>query len=69
MPYRIDFMKDGHKGNKTPHFMLYNITKGSYVNKHFKTKETAKNAGFNFMKYRKEVPILKGSKILNKNKY
>ena len=34
----------------------------------YKSKESAINAGKNFMRYRKEVPIVKGNKILPKNK-
>ena len=55
MPYQIK--KEGDK------YKLYNLKKKEFVNKLFNSKETAIKAGFNFMKYRKEEPILKGNKI------
>lgn len=60
MPYQIK--KVGKK------YKLYNIKKKEYVNKEFNSKETAISAGKNYMRYRKETPIVKGNKILNKNK-
>jgi len=58
MPYLIKKVNDKYK--------LYNIKKKEYVNKSFLSKETALNAGKNYMKYRKEKPVVKGNKILNK---
>ena len=59
MPYRID-----KKGDK---FKLYNIKKKEYVNKEFNSKESAVKAGQNFGRYRKEVLILKGNKLIKIN--
>ena len=42
--------------------------KDKYVNVNYKSKDSALSAGKNFMKYRKEKPIVKGNKILNKKK-
>lgn len=56
MPYRIDKTKDGYK--------LWNLKKKSYVNKIYKTKQTAINSGKNFMRYRREEPILKNGNYL-----
>jgi len=58
MPYRIDKKDNVYK--------LFNLTKKEYVKKDFKTKETAISAGKNYMRYRKEVPILKGNRLINK---
>lgn len=58
MPYLIKKVNDKYK--------LYNIKKKEYVNKSFLSKETALSAGKNYMKYRKEEPLVKGNKILNK---
>ena len=58
MPYRIDKKDNVYK--------LFNLTKKEYVNKNFKTRESAIKSGFNYMSYRGEKPILKGSRILNK---
>ena len=60
MPYQIK--KVGSK------YKLYNIKKKEFVNKTFNSKETAISAGKNYMRYRKEKPIVQGNKILNKNK-
>lgn len=56
MPYRIDKTKDGYK--------LWNLKKKSYVNKIYKTKQTAINSGKNFMRYHREEPILKNGNYL-----
>jgi hypothetical protein len=58
MPYQIK--KQGEK------YKLWNISKKQFVNKEYKSKETAINAGKNFMRYRKEKPYVKGNKILSK---
>ena len=60
MPYQVVKEKD--------YFKLKNITKGVFVNKKFKSKESAINMAKNWMRYRKEKPIVKGNKILNKKK-
>ena len=49
MPYRI-IKKDNV-------YKLFNLTKKEYVNKNFKTRESAIKSGFNYMRYRKEEPI------------
>ena len=56
MPYRIDKTKNGYK--------LWNLKKKSYVNKIYKTKQAAINSGKNFMRYRREEPILKNGNYL-----
>jgi len=38
------------------------------INTLFKTRQSAINAGMNFMRFRGEEPILKGNRILNKKK-
>tara|TARA_A100001201_G_scaffold135211_2_gene123336 strand:- start:847 stop:1026 length:180 start_codon:yes stop_codon:yes gene_type:complete len=58
MPYQVK--KVGKK------YKLYNLSKKSFVNKEFNTKESAISAGKNYMRYRNEKPIVKGNKILNK---
>ncbi len=60
MPYQVK--KVGDK------FKLYNLHKKQYVNVNYKTKESAINAGKNFMRYRKEKPYVKGNKILPRKK-
>tara|TARA_R110002012_G_scaffold316436_1_gene531384 strand:- start:6789 stop:6974 length:186 start_codon:yes stop_codon:yes gene_type:complete len=60
MPYQIK--KVGKK------YKLYNLHKKQYVNKEFNSKESALSAGKNYMRYRKEIPVVKGNKILNKKK-
>ena len=58
MPYEVRKIKDK--------FKLYNLHKKIYVNVNYKSRATALSAGKNFMKYRKEKPIVKGNKILAK---
>ncbi len=58
MPYQIVKKED--------YYQLKKIKEGTFIKTKYKTFDTAKNAGFNFMKYRKESPVLKGNKILNK---
>jgi len=60
MPYRIDKKDNVYK--------LFNLTKKEYVKVNFKTRESAIKSGMNYMKYRKEEPILKGNKLINKKK-
>lgn len=47
---------------------IYKLKKkdGSYVNKEYKSKTTATNAGLNFMRYRGEKGELKRNKIVVK---
>jgi len=58
MPFQIK--KVGKK------YKLWNLMKKTFINKEFKTKETAISAGMNYMRYRKEKPFVKGNKILSK---
>ena len=58
MPYKIVKIND--------HYKLYNMKKKKYVNKKYKSKQTAANAGINFGRYRKENLILKGNKLVKK---
>jgi len=58
MPYQIKKVGDKYK--------LYNLKKKEFVNKTFNSKESAIKAGMNYMKFRKEKPVLKGNKLLNK---
>jgi hypothetical protein len=60
MPYEVK--KIGGK------FQLFNINKKKLIMVTFKTKESAINQGKNWMKFRKEKPIVKGNKILNQKK-
>ena len=60
MPFEI--RKEGDK------YKLYNLHKKIYVKKTFNSKETAISAGINYMKYRKEIPYVKGNRILSKKK-
>jgi len=62
MPYQII------ENKKEGYFQLKKLKEGTLVNKKYKSFETAKNAGFNFMRYRKEIPYMSGNKILNKKK-
>jgi len=39
---------------------------GTYIKAKYKTKQSAINAGLNFMRYRKEIGIVKGNKIIAK---
>ena len=62
MPYRVDKVGGSYK--------LYNLSKKTYVNKKYKSKEAAMNAGRNFGRYRKENLIPKGNKLVKaKTKY
>jgi len=56
MPYQIKKINN--------HYKLYNIKSKKYVNVNYKTFESAKKAGMNFMRYRKEIPKMVGNKIL-----
>lgn len=59
MPFKIT-------GNKKNGYKLLKIKDNTYINKTFKTKESAINVGFNYIKYRKKTPYLKGSFIMDK---
>ena len=58
MPYEI--IRSGKK------FRLYNLTKKEFVNATFNSRETAINAGKNYMRYRGEKPVVKGNRIVTK---
>jgi hypothetical protein len=58
MPYTIKKKNDKYK--------LYNDKKKEFVKIDYKSKQSAINAGKQFMKYRGEKPIVKGNKIINK---
>lgn len=60
MPYKVEKKNNVYK--------LFNLSKKEYVKKDFKTKESAISAGKNYMRFRREEPILKGNRILNKKK-
>ena len=60
MPYKVEKKDNVYK--------LFNLTKKEYVKKDFKTKESAISAGKNYMRFRREEPILKGNRILNRKK-
>tara|TARA_Y100001963_G_scaffold156054_1_gene248702 strand:- start:695 stop:886 length:192 start_codon:yes stop_codon:yes gene_type:complete len=62
MPYQVVKIKF----NNTNYYKLKRINDGTLVNKKFKSKESAINMAKNWMRYRKENPIVKGNKILNK---
>ena len=47
-------------------YKLYNMKKKELVNKEFKTKQSAVNAGINYGRYRKENLILKNNKLVKK---
>ena len=49
MPWRIDKVATGYK--------LYNLSKKQYVNVVFKSRETAKAASRNYMRYRGEKDL------------
>lgn len=69
MPFEVIHFKRGHDNEEYPHFMLKKLTTGKIVKgKHYKTKTAAINAAKVMMRYNKEVPIVKGNKILDKNK-
>jgi len=61
MPYQIKKVGDKYK--------LWNLSKKEFVNKSFNSKETALRTGVNYMKYRKEEPIIKGNFIRNQKKH
>lgn len=56
MPYEVKKVDQGYK--------LWNISKKEYVNKTFRTRDTAISTGKNYMRYRKEKPYVKGNRIL-----
>tara|TARA_R110002153_G_scaffold193128_4_gene346491 strand:+ start:45 stop:260 length:216 start_codon:yes stop_codon:yes gene_type:complete len=69
MPFEVIHFKEGHNKEEYPHFMLKKLTTGKIVKgKHYKTRISAINAAKVMMRYNKEVPIVKGNKILDKNK-
>ena len=60
MPFQV--FKDGDK------FKLKNLHTNVIVNKSFNSKETALQAGLNYMAYRGEKGVIKGNKILPNSK-
>lgn len=58
MPYQIKKVGKYYK--------LYNLKKKEFAKAQFKSKESAISQGKNWMRYRKETPIVKGNKILSK---
>jgi hypothetical protein len=60
MPYKVMKMGD--------HFQLFNLSTKRILNVKFKSKETAISQAKNYMRFRKEKPIVKGNRILNANK-
>ena len=56
MPFKV--FKDGDK------FKLKNLNTNVVVNKSFNSKESALQAGLNYMAYRHEKGVIKGNKIL-----
>jgi len=47
-------------------YKLWKINEKKYAKVKFKTKKTAINQAKNYMRYRKENPIVVGNKILNR---
>ncbi len=58
MPYEVKKVGKNYK--------LFKPKEKKYVKTNYKSKQSALNAGVNFMKYRKENPVIRGNKILNK---
>jgi len=50
------------------YWKLWKIKEKVFVKARFKSRETAISQAKNYMRYRKEEPIVKGNKILNKKK-
>ena len=61
MPFELLYLPRGG-------IQLRRINDKTVINKIYKTKQSALNAGMNFMRYRGEEPYVKGNKILNKKK-
>lgn len=59
MPFKII-------GNKKEGYKLVKLKDNKVINKVYKSKESAGNAGLNFMRYRNEEGYIKGNKILKK---
>jgi len=60
MPYQIKKIEN--------YFQLYNLSKKKLLKTKFKSRETAINQAKNWMRYRKEKPVVQGNKILNAKK-
>jgi hypothetical protein len=60
MPYQVKKVGKYYK--------LWKIKEKKFQKNNFKTKEAAINQAKNWMKWRKEVPVVKGNKILNARK-
>ena len=60
MPYEVKKI-----GNR---FQLFNLNTKRLLMVRFKTKESSINQGKNWIRFRKEKPIVKGNRILNSKK-
>lgn len=69
MPFEVVHFKKGHDNEEYPHFMLKRLNTGKIIKgKHYKSRISAINSAKAMMKFRNEIPIVKGDKILDKNK-
>lgn len=59
MPFQVE--------KKNNFYQLKKLKEGTYAKSKFKTRESAINQAKNWMRYRKEVPVVKGNRILKKN--
>ena len=67
MPFELRHFPEGHDDKKFDHFMLWNLDKKKYYNKHFRTKQAALNMAQAAIKFRekKESKIVKrGNKTI-----
>lgn len=60
MPFEVRSVKGKYK--------LWKINEKTYAKPTFNTRESAINAGMNYMRYRREQPYVSGNKILSKKK-
>lgn len=47
-------------------YKLYKPSEKKFIKTNYKSKQSAINSGINFMKFRKENPVVSGNKIINK---
>ena len=59
MPYEVKKVGKNYK--------LYKLKEKKYVKTNYKSKQSALNAGVNFMNYRNEKPVIRGNKIVSKS--
>lgn len=59
MPFKVVKKKDNY-------YYLYRINEKTFAKSKFKTKESAINQAKNWMRYRKEKPVVKGNLITGK---